>query len=199
MVLPHTTFRLVLASSSPRRKQLLADAGYVFDVASPPMVEPRLLYEGLAATQQAESLAYFKAKSVAERNPNVWVLGADTVVASEDDCIFGKADDADEARRMLAQLSGTRHHVITGVAMLGPSRRRIICSDVTAVTMREMADAEIEEYVASGEWIGKAGAYAIQETADKFVTKIEGSWSNVVGLPMELLDSIVTMIREDAI
>ena len=87
---------------------------------------------------------------------------------------------------MLRTISGTRHEVITGVALVWPSRR-LIASDSTHVTMRTIGDAEIEQYLDSDEWLGKAGAYAIQETADRFVQAVEGSFSNVVGLPMELL------------
>mgnify|MGYP000465730205 CR=1 FL=1 len=96
---------------------------------------------------------------------------------------------------MLRRLSGTRHAVITGVALLAPLERRLIASDTTFVTMRELAAGEIEHYIASGEWIGKAGAYAIQETADKFVERVEGSFSNVVGLPMELIERMLGEMR----
>ena len=96
---------------------------------------------------------------------------------------------------MLRHLSGTRHAVITGVALLGPDGRQRIDSETTFVTMREMTDDEVEQYIASGEWIGKAGAYAIQETADRFVDKIEGSFSNVVGLPVELVGRMVAELQ----
>ena len=188
--------RLVLASSSPRRRELLADAGYQFEVVSPPMDEPDELIHKLPPAQQAESLSYFKARSVADLHPDGLVLGADTVVAVGGQ-VLGKPTDADDARRMLRTLSSTRHCVITGVTLLGPQRQRLIASEVTYVTMRPMSEQDIEDYIASGEWEGKAGAYAIQETAqDRFVLKVEGSYSNVVGLPMELvtrmLDELAT-------
>ena len=94
---------------------------------------------------------------------------------------------------MLETLSGSRHAVITGVALLGPGPRRLIASDTTHVTMRRMTDDEIQAYLDSGEWQGKAGAYAIQETADRFVTSVEGSFTNVVGLPMELVRRMLGM------
>ena len=153
----------------------------------PPLLdEPNHLPVGSPPTAYAESLAYFKARSVAESHPDARVLGADTVVAVNGR-ILGKPVDADDARNMLKELSHNRHVVITGVALVGPGDARRIASDVTYVTMRPMSQQEIEEYIASGEWDGKAGAYAIQETADRFITKLEGSVSNVVGLPMELL------------
>lgn len=183
--------RLILASASPRRRELLTRAEYEFTVQPPTLEEPHHLPVGLRPSQYAESLAYFKARCVAEVNPDARVLGADTVVVSADGRILGKADDAEEARKMLRDLSRQRHAVITGVAILGPGAVRILASDVTYVTMRPMSEQEIEDYVASGEWEGKAGAYAIQESADKFVINLEGSFSNVVGLPMKLVSRLL--------
>jgi len=182
--------KLVLASSSPRRRTLMGQAGYLFDVVEPPLEEPGRTVEHMAPSQQAEALAYFKARAVADACPGRCVLGADTIVATEDR-VLGKPADADEARRMLKGVSGTRHAVITGVAVLTDDAHRLIASDVTYVTMREMTDGEIDDYIASGEWIGKSGAYAIQETADRFVDSIEGSFSNIVGLPMELVGRMI--------
>jgi septum formation protein len=184
---------LILASSSPRRRELMAQAGYAFTVASPVLDEPATT-AGLSPSQQAEALAYFKARSVHDRWPDAWVLGADTVVAAGGR-IMGKAADAVEARAMLSSLSGTRHACITGVALLGPGGRRRIASQTTWVTMRALTSEEIQAYVDSGEWIGKAGAYAIQETADRFVQTLEGSFSNVVGLPMELLARMIAQLQ----
>ena len=178
--------RLILASGSARRRTLLAEAGWPFEVIAPSIAEPQPHWGALGAKELAESLAYFKARSVWEKNPGAWVVGADTVVALGS-LVFGKADDAEEARSILRTLAGTRHAVVTGVALLGPGEQRIIASDTTYVTMRKAHDKEIEEYVRSGEWQGKAGAYAIQETGDRFVQKVEGSFTNVVGMPMELL------------
>lgn len=179
-------WRLILASSSPRRGKLLAEAGYEFEVVRPPILEPDETLGRLPASQQAEALAYFKAREVADQHPDACVLGADTIVAVNDR-ILGKPADQADAREMLGVLSGSRHTVITGVAMLGPGERRLIASESTHVTMRQMAQEEIEAYIGSEEWVGKAGAYAIQETADRFVVHVEGSFSNVVGLPMELV------------
>ncbi len=188
-----TMLKLVLASSSPRRRMLLAGAGYDFEVVDPPMEEPTDMGSALTPAERAEALGYFKARSVADGMKDACVIGADTVVAcaGESAVVLGKPADRAEAERMLRSLSGTRHQVITGVALLGPGDRRQIASAVTHVTMRPMTDAEIEAYIESGEWIGKAGAYAIQETADRFVDKVEGSFSNVVGLPIEMVIGMI--------
>jgi len=178
--------KLVLASSSPRRRQLLAEAGLEFDVVRPPIEEPARFPQDVSPAARAEALAYFKARSVAERQPDACVLGADTLVAVAGR-VLGKPADRLEAERMLRTLSGTRHVVITGVALLGPDGMRKISSDSTYVTMRPLSEREIAAYLDSGEWAGKAGAYAIQESADRFVVKVEGSFSNVVGLPIELV------------
>lgn len=187
--------RLILASGSPRRLALLREAGHAFDVSPPPIAEPNEDLSSLSPAARAEALAYFKARSVAERQPCAWVLAADTIVAL-DGTVLGKPADVEDARRMLGMLSGTRQAVITGVALLGPCGRRLIASDTTYVTMRRFADDELEEYVHSGEWEGKAGAYAIQETADRFVTRVEGSFTNVVGLPMELVERMLAEMSE---
>jgi len=174
--------------------ELLREAGESFDVVAPPIPEPDHVPADLSPARQAESLAYFKARAVAERHEDACVLGADTVVAVAD-AVLQKPADQWDARGMLRRLSGTRHAVITGVALLGPGETRLIASDTTFVTMRRIDPDEIEGYVASGEWIGKAGAYAIQETGDRFVERVEGSFSNVVGLPMELIERMLGELR----
>lgn len=186
---------LILASSSPRRRALLTEAGYRFLVAAPVLDEPDEVLGKLTPAQQAESLAYFKARTIGDLHPEAYVLGADTIVALGRR-VLGKPSDAAEARQMLTSLGGTRHIVITGVALLGPNGERIIASDATYVTMRPMTSEELDQYIASGEWMGKAGAYAIQETADRFVTKVEGSFSNVVGLPVEMVQRMLRELEE---
>ena len=168
----------------------MSQAGYRFDVVEPPLAEPDRTVENLSPARQAEALAYFKARLVSRICPGRCVLGADTVVAAGGR-VLGKPADPREATEMLKELSGTRHAVITGVALVVDETQRLIASDVTHVTMREMTDREIDEYVAGGEWKGKAGAYAIQETADRFIDSLEGSFTNVVGLPMELVDRMI--------
>ncbi len=182
--------RLVLASTSPRRSQLLAERGFVFTVMAPDVNETAAEVGRLPAARQAEMLAELKAGSVADRVPGAVVLGADTVVALGAR-ILGKPAGAGGARRMLGSLSGTRHAVMTGVAVVWPSGWRQVASETTFVTMRPMTPGEIDDYISSGEWIGKAGAYAIQESADRFVERVEGSFTNVVGLPMELVGRLL--------
>ena len=191
----------ILASRSPRRRELLQRAGYRFRVI-PPAVDEQAVSSILKPAAYAEAVAYFKAAAVFRRHSDRLVLGADTVVA-RGNRLFGKADTPEEAREMLAALSGTRQEVITGLALLLPdlagaeppgSSRRMLASDTTIVTMRPMTPGEIEGYVASGEWQDKAGAYAIQETGDRFIERVEGSFTNVVGLPMELLERLLDKV-----
>lgn len=186
---PKQTPTLVLASSSPRRRDLLADLGVPFCVVEPPLEEPSRPAPLGRPSHLAEALAYFKARSVAETLGEEWVLGADTIVAVDGE-VLGKPIDIQDARAMLRKLSGSRHVVITGIALLGPEGRRVLASCATWVTMRPMTDEELQAYLDSGEWEGKAGAYAIQETADRFVTNVEGSFSNVVGLPVEAVAAL---------
>ncbi len=183
--------RFILASDSPRRRQLLREAGYDFKVVSPPWPEPSAEDMDRAADQVAQAASYFKARSVASLVRSNVILAADTVVA-RGGRIFGKPADRDEARLILLSLAGTTHEVITGVTVLEPrSGRRIIAMDRTAVTMRRMSPRELDEYLDSGDWRDKAGAYGIQDVGDRFVQRIEGSFSNVVGLPMELVADLL--------
>ncbi|MEM9798993.1 MAG: Maf family protein [Planctomycetota bacterium] len=183
---------LVLASASPRRHRLLEEAGLSFEIE--PADVDETIDASLTAGAAAEDLALRKARAVASRRgvPGEVVIGSDTLVVLGEDGeaarrYLEKAADAAEARAMLEALSGTRHRVITGVAVVdaGTGEERAD-HETTWVTMRPIAPDEIEAYVASGEWRGKAGAYAIQETADRFVEGLEGGgFDNVVGLPVE--------------
>lgn len=189
----------ILASRSPRRSDLLSRAGYRFRVVPPPLAEPPSAAPRATPAQLAEALAYFKARSVSRHMPGNIILGADTVVACGGE-IFGKASDEVEARRMLSTISGTRHSVTTGLALLipcGPAgeERRLLAAETTYVTLRPLRGDQIEGYIASGEWRDKAGAYAIQESADAFVENVEGSFTNVVGLPMELFERMLARIQ----
>ncbi len=186
---------LILASASPRRAELLREHGYDFTVMVPPISEPASDVEHLSPVELAEALSYFKARSVAEQIEVGRVLGADTVACLGDE-IFGKPADRGDARRILEALSGTTHRVITGVTLLDArSRGRLIRHDTTAVVMRRLSETELTAYLDSNEWQGKAGAYGIQDRGDRFVERIEGSFTNVVGLPMELL---ALMLRDFA-
>jgi septum formation protein len=147
----------------------------------------------------AESLAYVKATAAiaAHGLKSGLVLGADTVVVLGGRIIGKPADEAD-ARRILLALSGSEHQVLTGVALVdAASGRRWTAHEVTRVNMRVMRPAEIDAYVASGEAMGKAGAYAIQETGDRYIEQLQGSITNVVGLPMELLERMISAAGYD--
>ena len=183
--------RLVLASSSPRRRALLDEAGIEYTPVDPPADEPHLTDASLTPCEHAEALAYYKARSVADDRPDDVILAADTICVLDGE-ILGKADSPGAARAMLGRLSGTNHRVITGVAICLPDGQRLIASEVTGIKMRPITPPQIEAYVNSGEWVGKAGAYAIQETADRYVEAVDGSFSNVVGLPVELVRELLS-------
>jgi septum formation protein len=174
--------RLVLASQSPRRREILAAAGLAFTVRAPRILEQRA--PGEAPEPYVLRLAREKAAAV-EIAPGEIVLSADTTVVVDDHVLEKPLDRAD-ARRMLALLSGRTHAVITGLC-LRTSGRTIADSAVTRVRFMPLTNAEIAAYAASGEPMDKAGAYAIQGLASKFVDRIEGCYSNVVGLPIALV------------
>jgi septum formation protein len=179
--------RLILASASPRRVSLMREHGYDVEVMEPPVEEPKRLPEDVSPAGQAEALSYFKAQSVARLAPDAWVIAGDTIVTLEGR-LFGKPADRDDARRILSMLAGTTHEVITGVTLLhASSNDRWIDHDTTAVTMRAITREELDAYLDSGAWAGKAGAYGIQDRGDAFIERIDGSFTNVVGFPMELV------------
>lgn len=174
--------RLVLASASPRRSELLRAVGLAFDVA-PAGIDERVA-EGERAAVAAVRLAEQKARHAAARHPGRPVLGADTVVDAGGE-LLGKPADADEARAMLRALSGRWHEVVTGIALVVPGAGAATSCAVTRVKFAELSDDEIERYVRGGEPFGKAGAYAIQGAGGWFVEEIRGSASNVIGLPLD--------------
>ena len=180
---------LVLASASPRRQELLRNAGIPFEAQPADIPEDPLLEED--ARTCAERLAREKALAIAEKRPTDVVLGADTVVVV-DGQILGKPTDAADAARMLRMLSGREHQVITGVCLVAGGQCSV-ASEATSVEMSEIADQEIAAYVASGEPMDKAGAYAIQGLASRWIPRIEGDYSNVVGLPVAL---VCRMLRQ---
>jgi septum formation protein len=176
---------LVLASASPRRQELLRNAGIEFVVHPANVSEiPR---NGEAPRAFAERMAREKALAVFAQRPNELVLGADTVVVTDSE-ILGKPRDAADAARMLRLLSGRKHEVITGVCLAGPKLRiENAQSETTLVVMGALSDDDIRTYVASGEPMDKAGAYAIQGMASRWISRIEGDYFNVVGLPVALV------------
>ena len=180
---------LVLASASPRRQELLRKAGIAFEVQPADIPEDPLPKE--SAKVCAERLARQKALAIAVRRPKDAVLGADTVVVI-DGQILGKPVDVSDAARMLRLLSGRTHDVITGVC-LAVGGKLSVSSETTSVTMSEIPDEEIEQYVATGEPVDKAGAYAIQGIASRWIPRIDGDYNNVVGLPVAL---VYRMLRQ---
>ncbi|HUU82673.1 MAG TPA: Maf family protein [Phycisphaerae bacterium] len=182
---------LILASASPRRRQLLGEAGYSFIVAEPPVDEPEHIGPDVPPTHKAEALSYFKARSVAGQFDTGLIIAADTLVVCGAE-VFGKPTDLEDARRILGALLGRRQEIITGVTLLDAgTERRMISHDVTVVVMGDPPVEQVEAYLAGGAWRGKAGAYGIQDEGDAFVERVEGSFTNVVGLPMELLSSML--------
>ncbi|MEO6435434.1 MAG: nucleoside triphosphate pyrophosphatase [Tepidisphaeraceae bacterium] len=176
--------RFILASASPRRLSLLREAGYDFDV-DPANVDESAFPPGMLPAQVAQHLAEVKARTVSARHPEQVVLAADTVVAFGDQ-MLGKPNDAAHAKKMLQLLSGTTHIVITGVCVAHTAAKMLRSGRaMSAVRMRFLTPAEIEQYVAGGQWQGKAGGYGIQDH-DPFVIRQAGSTTNVIGLPMRL-------------
>jgi len=179
---PQTTVKLILASASPRRAALLSQAGYQFQVHPAHLDEDRYL-DKFSPRQLAAFLATAKAWEIARQFPDDLTLAADTVIAFGDQAL-GKPADPAAAREMIGLLGGATHLVITGIALHCPAREiELGASVMSAVRMRVLNPAELEEYVRSDRWHGKAGGYGIQD-ADPIVTCIGGSVSNVIGLPM---------------
>jgi len=178
---------IVLASASPRRQELLRQIGCAFRVVVSEAEE--LSDDGISPDRLAEENARRKAKDVAAKEGgNVPVLGADTVVAV-DGMILGKPKDAADAARMLRLLSGRQHFVYTGIAL---AYKGEVYEDVvrTEVWVDELSEKEIDAYIAMGEPMDKAGAYAVQGIAAKFIPRIDGSFSNVVGLPLHAVKEL---------
>jgi len=185
---------LVLASASPRRSELLTQAGYRFRVHPAHINEDVLpgedpiLYVTRLAREKAEAVFRELATASPDAEKTV-VLGADTTVTL-DNTILGKPADAADAARMLRLLSGRTHRVITGVALVTAAGVEV-AAEVTAVRFLTLSDAEIAEYVAGGEPMDKAGAYAIQGRAARWIPRIEGCYFNVMGLPLALVSSLL--------
>jgi septum formation protein len=180
---------VILASASPRRKQLLAEAGYEFRVVPPEIDESA--FEGTEACKYAEQLALAKARDVAGEFPDCLVIGADTVVDFQGE-IIGKAANEKEAEVITRKLFSAPHKVITGVAIVRMADGvEIVESETTTIYPKVLTDKQIAEHIKGGTWRNKAGAYAIQEGGDAFIERIEGSLTNVMGLPMELLGQMM--------
>ena len=206
--------RLILASASPRRAELLRAAGFAFEIVAtdiderlrpdePPAVFVRRLAAeksaaGLARVRPAKAGRYVLETDVASgfsRTDDLVVLGADTAVVIDGE-VLGKPRDDRDAAAMLARLSGRRHEVLTGVS-LRTSAAEAGFVETTTVEFSQLSDAQIAWYVASGEGRDKAGAYAIQGLAARFIPRIEGSYSNVVGLPLAATAGLLVKIASD--
>ena len=183
--------QIILASGSPRRRELLCGMGVTFEVVTAPTLEldgesaPHLAPVALALENAA-----LKAEAVANLQPDRWVLGADTVVAL-DGKIFGKPASPEQAHDFLRALSGHTHEVITGCALVSPRDEVEFFHDITRVTFLELTDEAIARYLAAVHVLDKAGAYALQEHGDWIIERVEGSRDNVVGLPTERLREIL--------
>jgi septum formation protein len=185
---------LILASASPRRRELLAQAGYTFEVITADV--PEIRKAGEDPIRFVTRLAREKAEAVLSRETvpaDALILGADTIVVVDEE-VLGKPQDEADAARMLRLLSGRTHQVITGVC-LAKGRERQRAAEVTFVRFTTLSDEEIEAYVATGEPLDKAGGYAIQGVAGRWVPRIHGCYFNVVGLPLALVSSMIEAMQ----
>lgn len=174
--------KLVLASSSPRRVELLASIGIVPDhVMGPDVDESPLKHEDIHP--YVERIARLKARSIREKVSDAYILSADTIVELGSKAIF-KPQDQEDARSILNRLSGRRHRVYTGVCVISPTGKEAYRHVMTRLSVKRLSAQELEGYLASQEWEGKAGAYSIQGKFSRYIKSISGSYSNVVGLPL---------------
>lgn len=181
--------KFILASASPRRAELLAEAGYRFDVIPAEIDEQAV--QGNSPSELAQRIAMAKAEAVAEKHPDAVVLAADTIVCLGER-VLGKPADADHARSLLELLSGSTQIVITGVCVTCQKNSFLQSTRVlSAVRMDHLTREQIDRYLASGDWLGKAGGYGIQDN-DPLVQRVSGSHSNIVGLPMEIVRKILS-------
>lgn len=186
---------LILASASPRRRDLLAQAGYAFHVFPAHIPEHRhagetpVAFATRLAREKAEAVFRDKERDRGEDQDTLVVLGADTIVLVGDE-VLGKPADVADAARMLRLLSGGKHQVITGVAVASASGIEST-AETTAVVMDAISEQEIQDYIASGEPMDKAGAYAIQGRAGRWIPRIEGCYFNVVGLPLSAVTKLL--------
>ncbi len=185
--MPLSSKKLILASRSPRRSELLQSLGLEFEV-SPSQVEETTDPEQ-SPEQNATNIARDKAHWVARHNPGRYVLGADTMVVLDRE-IIGQPADEEDACRILSKLAGKQHRVITGVVLITPEAEEHETAVVSTVTLKSVSENEIRSYIATGEPLDKAGAYAIQGQGSFLVESWEGSWTNIVGLPLEALTDL---------
>ncbi len=185
--MPLSSNKLILASRSPRRSELLRSLGLDFEV-SPSKVD-EITDPEQSPEQNATNIARDKARWVARQNPGSYVLGADTMVVLDQE-IIGQPTDEEDAYRILSKLAGKQHRVITGVVLITPKTEEYETAVISRVTLKSISENEIRSYIATEEPLDKAGAYAIQGEGSFLVESWEGSWSNIVGLPLEALTDL---------
>lgn len=183
---------LILASKSPRRKELLSIITTEFEIK--PAVGEENADENLPPEEYVKCLATDKASEIAEQFPNDTIIGSDTVVAAGGE-ILGKPRDAKDAKRMLTLLSGTKHSVFTGVCIIKNGEKTVFCEE-TKVKFFELTEAEIDSYIATGEPFDKAGGYGIQNLGATLVEGIDGDYYNVMGLPVGRLYRALKSLSE---
>lgn len=187
--------KIILASKSPRRKELLESIGLKFEIMDSNFDESKVEYDG-TYIGLVEALAYGKAKNVSDRVGEGIIIGADTIVALEDR-VYGKAKNLEDAFGMLSSLSNRTHRVITGVSIIDNYSGKVLNDyEVTEVTFNKLTEDEIMSYLKSRDYEGKAGAYGIQSKGAVLVKRIEGCYSNVVGLPLSKVCSMLKSLNE---
>jgi septum formation protein len=192
--MPAKKYSFILASASPRRKELLIRAGYNFDVVVSEVDEMQIPAEGLTLGQFACKAALAKANDVAKKFPEKIIVAADTI-ADFDGEIIGKAQNAKQAEQITRKLFSKSHKVITAIAIVKKNiGLELVDYDTTTVYPKKLTETQIAEHIASESWKDKAGAYAIQQGSDKFIEHIEGSESNVMGLSMELFEKMIQKV-----
>lgn len=186
---------IILASSSPRRRQLLLEAGYEFEIVPPDESVEQGLCSRCSPAELVRDHAFHKAKAIAEQIESGWVLGADTV-GECDGQTLGKPVDGDHARQMLEMMSGKAHCVLTGVCLWHrPSDQRIVHVEQTLLEMDELDPDWLDRYIESDDWIGKAGAFGYQDGLS-WIRILKGSESNVVGLPLDVLPQLFEKLNQ---
>lgn len=185
--------KLILASASPRRRELLLEQGFEFDIICAEIDERKIEEQYTAPEEAVKALALAKAQTVFKENPEAVVLGADTVVVFKGKTL-GKPENKEDAYGMLKCLSGNTHEVITGVALVSDKATKVF-ADMTQVHFKKLSEEQILSYIAGGSPFDKAGSYGIQDSG--FVLKIEGAYDNVVGLPAERMAPILKSMLQD--
>ena len=189
----HNKYKFVLASSSERRLSMLNRIGYQPDLVVSPNVDESI-NGNEKPTAYVNRIALKKAESVSLSHKDSYILAADTVIVSGGK-IYGKAKNKIEAFKILKSLSGKRHKVYGGICVISPSKNISLRTIVTQVVFRVLEQKEIESYLSSEEWIGKAGCYAIQGIASKFVKRVNGNYDNIVGLSLIDADKMIKGIK----